>query len=298
MKPGCPDDYSITINSDDLYKVDNILKDLENWPGEVLTSHKSASHLIHKLVFIADIGFTTDDERIQNIVDKILRYKSKEGLYQVKVNIPRHFGGTGEDQFAWALCDAPLIMYSLCKFNVNYDEHLKKGIDFLFQISRENGWPCKCSEELGKFRGPGKKEDPCPYATLIMIKLASVTNGYKNADSTKKGINAILNCWENSNEIHPYMFFMGKDFRKLKLPFVWYDILNVVEVLSRFDFVKTDKRFSEMVDIIQEKRNENGEYIPESIWKSWSEWDFGQKKESSKYMKQIINKILYRLDES
>lgn len=286
----------IILDNNDSEKADKILEELENWPEEILTSHKSASHMIHKLVFLADIGFNKTDDRIKNLINKIIQNKSKEGIYQVKMNIPKHFGGTGEDQFAWALCDAPLIMYALIKFGVDYNKHLKEGIDFLFGTARNNGWPCKCSNELGKFRGPGKKDDPCPYANLIMLKIANMIEEYKECENTKNGIESLLNCWEKSKEIHPYMFYMGTDFRKLKFPFIWYDILNVVDTLSKFNYVRKDKRFIEMVDIIKNKKTEIGEYIPESIWKSWSEWDFGQKKKPSKYMNYVINNILIRIE--
>jgi len=284
------------LYEEDFEKINLILKELEDWPGDVLTSHKSASHLIHKLVFVADIDFEQKNERVKNIINEILKYKSKEGLYQVKMNIPRHFGGTGEDQYAWVLCDAPLIMYSLVKFKVDYNLYLKNGVDFLFSLAKDYGWPCKCSEQLGKFRGPGKKDDPCPYATLIMLKLASVIEDYKDCQTTKNGIEVILKCWDKSKEIHPYMFYMGYDFRKLKLPFVWYDILNIADILSRFEFVRKDKRFLEIIEIIRSKKNEKNEYIPESIWKSWGLWDFGQKKKPSKYLGYAIDEILSRIE--
>ncbi|NLJ08705.1 MAG: hypothetical protein GX437_13680, partial [Sphingobacteriales bacterium] len=79
----------------DLEKTDAIIEELKDWPAAVLNSHKSASHPIHKLVFLADTGFTVEDARIRTITEKILQNKSKEGLYQVKMNIPVHFGGTG-----------------------------------------------------------------------------------------------------------------------------------------------------------------------------------------------------------
>jgi hypothetical protein len=133
------------LYEEDFEKLNIILKELEDWPKEVLTSHKSASHLIHKLVFVADMDFDHKNERVKNIINKILKYKSKEGLYQVKMNIPKHFEGTGENQYAWALCDAPLIMYSLFKFKVDYDIYLKNGVAFLFSIAKDFGWPCRCS---------------------------------------------------------------------------------------------------------------------------------------------------------
>jgi hypothetical protein len=41
----------------------------------------------------------------------------------VKVNIPTHFGGTGKDQLAWLLCDAPSPVYALTKLGVRDRRH-------------------------------------------------------------------------------------------------------------------------------------------------------------------------------
>jgi N-acetyl-anhydromuramyl-L-alanine amidase AmpD len=38
------------------------------------------------------------------------------------------------------------------------------------------------------------------------------------------------------------MFFMGTDFRKLKAPFIWYDILHATEVLSWYTYARSDSR--------------------------------------------------------
>jgi hypothetical protein len=36
--------------------IQSILQELKNWPGTVLSSHKSASQPFHKLTFMADVG--------------------------------------------------------------------------------------------------------------------------------------------------------------------------------------------------------------------------------------------------
>ena len=58
----------------------------------------------------------------------------------------------------------------------------------------------------------------------------------------------ILGHWQIRKEKKYYLFGMGTDFSKLKYPFIWYDILHVVDVLSRFPFVHADPRFQEMVE--------------------------------------------------
>lgn len=91
-------------------QVQNLVTELSGWPGTVISSHKSASQLFHKLTFIADLGLIANDSGVDTIVERILKHQSAEGLVQLPMNIPAHYGGTGQDQWAWALCDAPLIV--------------------------------------------------------------------------------------------------------------------------------------------------------------------------------------------
>ena len=253
-----------------------LLKELEGWPGRVVASHKSAGQLYHKLEFLADMGLITEDANISAVIKKIGEHRSEEGLFQLPMNIPMHFGGTGKDVWAWALCDAPVLMYCLVKMGAA-DTQTHKGLDFLLSLRRENGWPCVVSKEQGKFRGPGRKDDPCPYVNLIMLQLLTLFPEYKDSAASRTGVGCLLSCWETSKERHPYMFFMGTDFRKLKAPFIWYDILHVADVLSYFDFALKDKRFTEMLNLINGKADKDGLFTPESVWKAWEGWDFGQK---------------------
>jgi hypothetical protein len=278
--------------------VKNVIEELTNWPGIVLNSHKSASQYFHKLSFLADIGVKHDDPKIGLIVDKIFEHTSTDGPFQLPMNIPTHFGGTGLDQWAWVLCDAPITVYSLAKMGLANDERVIKAKNYLVNLGRNNGYPCFASPELGKFRGPGKKEDPCPYATLIMLKLLSLYEEDKNSDFAKNSVETLLNLWENSRTLRPYIFYMGTDFRKLKAPFIWYDILHVADTLSNFPQFRRDKRFIEMVDIVSQKVDEYGLFTPESVWQAWKGWDFAQKKKPSAWLSFLVYRLRMRVGES
>jgi hypothetical protein len=269
----------------------SLLKELDAWPGAVVSNHKNAGQLYHKLEFLADLGLTTADANIAATITKVGEHRSEEGLFQLPMNIPVHFGGTGKDTWAWALCDAPVLMYSVAKMSGENDTELTKNLDFLLSLKRENGWPCAVSKEQGKFRGPGRKDDPCPYVNLILLQLLVLFPEYKDSSDAHTGVECLLNCWETSKERHPYMFFMGTDFRKLKAPFIWYDILHVADVLSQYKFVLNDPRFLEMLNIINAKADNNGLFTPESVWKAWEGWDFGQKTKPSPWVTFLVYRI-------
>jgi hypothetical protein len=88
---------------------------------------------------------------------------------------------------------------------------------------------------------------------------------------------------------------MGNDFRKLKAPLVWYDILHLTEVLSRFDWLRTDPRLLEMAAILHAKAGPLGRFTPESVYQAWSAWDFGQKKIPSRWLTLLAWRMLGRV---
>ena len=275
-------------------KIKSLLAELTGWPGVVLNSHRSASQSFHKLSFIAELGLNINDLPVKKIVRKVMEHQSAQGPFQLPTNVPKHFGGSGKDEWAWALCDAPAILASLIQMGKSDDPQVQTAIKYLESLVRENGWPCAVSPELGRFRGPGRKDDPCPYATLGMLKVLAYVPEWRKSESAKIGVETLLSLWEDSRDKHSYMFFMGTDFRKLKAPMFWYDILHVLDVLSYFEWARQDERFKQMLRLVESKADGEGRYTPESIWTAWKDWDFSQKKIPSRGLTFFVQRISYR----
>lgn len=272
--------------------ITDILTKLKNWPGHVLKRHNDAKHFIHKLSFLADMGFTVKEKEIKDITEKILEHKSDNGIFQITVNIPVHFGGTGKDQYSWMLCDAPLLLYSLYEMGVK-DKYLNSGLEYLSLLAAADGYPCAASSDLGRFNGPGKRGTPCPYANLLMVKLFSLFPEKHNDEKIKTAVEFLLNHW-GKKEKH-YLFGIGTDFQKLKYPFIWYDILHVAEILSHYAYIRNDNRFLEIIKTIKNKADCEGLFKAESVWRAWKNIDSGQKKEPSKWITFCVYRILNRI---
>lgn len=277
-------------------RIKRYLSDIVVFHETLVTNHKNPDLSIHKLLFLIDLGFDTEVPEIRAAVNEILKHQDDYGIYQSMTNVPKHFGGTGEDVFSWCMCDAPLLLLALLKLDMDYHEHIKSGVDHLASLCRDNGFPCAVSPELGKFRGPGKKDDCCPYATLIMADLLSYIPEHRNSQVAVSSVEALLSLWENSLNQHPYMFYMGTDFRKMKAPSCWYDIVSVAGVLSKYEFVREDSRFLEMIKHIEGKQDKDGLFTPESVYQKLKDWDFGQKKMPSPYLTYLCYQILERLE--
>ncbi len=260
----------------------------------IISSHKSAGHPLHQLTFLADLGLRAEDPGMDRVIQPLLEHQSAEGPFQVMINVPVHFGGTGRDTFGWALCDTPLVTYALIKFGLGTDRRVQAAIGYLSSLVRENGFPCAVSPELGKFRGPGRKDDPCPFANLVMLQALAQIPKWRNSPTSHLGVETLLSAWEARRTRHPYMFYMGTDFVKLKAPLVWYDLLHVLDVLTQFPWARQDKRLQAMLKILQSRADKQGRFTPESIWTAWGEWEFGQKRLPSPWLTFVAQRVLRR----
>ena len=279
-------------------QIQALLGDLAEWPGAALKSHKKAGHLLHKLVFMADLGIQPEEPQVSLILDKVKAQTAEEGPYQILVNLPKHFGGSGLDELSWMLCDAGPTLYAMAKLAGTNHPSVCQAADYLAGLVREEGgWPCAATAKLGKFHGPGKMESPCPYANLLMVK-ALLPFGEEYAHEIRIGAQVLLDLWGKRREDKPYLFAMGSGFEKLKAPLVWYDILHVLEVLSQIPEICDEPAVREMVDIVLAKADGEGRYQPESIWMDWRDWDFGQKKAPSRWLTFLVTRMLRRFTNS
>ena len=92
-----------------------------------------------------------------------------------------------------------------------------------------------------------------------------------------------------------YLFGIGSNFQKLKAPLVWFDLLHVADTLSQVPAAVQDERFQEMVRNLAAKADQNQRFTAESVYLSWKNWEFGQKKAPSYWITCLTHIILRRL---
>jgi hypothetical protein len=277
-------------------QIKSLIESATNWPGYALRRHNDAAHPLYVLSTLADFGLRASDPSMSDVIDSIIVHQSTEGAFLTPVNIPRAFGGTDDDQWAWILCDTPTLLYTLLAMGKQDDARVRHAAQHLAGLVQENGWHCVASPELGKFRGPGRKTDPCPIANVLTLKALSLLPEYQNSHAAHLGVEALLHHWEYRSATKFYLFGMGTDFLKLKYPFVWYDLLHVVEVLSRFPFIRSDVRFIQMVDAVLVQADLSSRFTAGSMYQSWKGWSFANKKNPSPWLTFLVYRILHRIN--
>ncbi len=276
-------------------QVQGLIAQAATWPGRPILRHNDAGHPLYALSTLADFGLAAADSGLDRAAEAVLAHQSPAGALQSVLNIAPVFGGTGEDTWSWVLCDAPTLLYALLALGLGQEPGVEKAVKHLADAVDENGWRCRCGPELGRFRGPGRKADPCPIANVYALKALSLVPEYSDSPATRQGVEMLLGHWARRAEVKYYLFGVGGDFRKLKYPFVWYDILHVAEVLSRYPFAQADPRFGEMVAAITAQADAQGRYTAGSMYQAWRGWSFADKKQPSPWLTFLALRIQARV---
>jgi len=272
-------------------KIQSLIDESIQWPDPPIKRHNDAKHPIHKIEMLADMGLDIRDNWINAICNLIMENRTEDGYFASKLEIPERLGGKDTWTMEWIQCDSPILLYALQKFGIE-NQFTDEAARMLVWNVENNGWRCRSS--IPKFRGPGRKDDYCPYGNLITLKALSMGK-YRGTEAVQNGIDSHILHWKNRGGKKIRMFGIGTTFKRLKYPNVWFDILHVVDVLSRYPYAMEHDEFWEMWEIIKGKQQPEGGFVPELVWKAWSEWGFGQKKEPSPWMTMRITQITSRL---
>jgi len=268
------------------------------WGEKALKRHNDASHPLVAMSVLADFGLNRKDPSIDSIWGSVSSHISAERFFETLVNVPKPFGGSGEDEWSWMACDAYALLYPLLSFGYGEDDSVRGAVDAVCERVASNGWHCAASAKFGKFKGPGKREDPCPISNVHALRALSLVDGRAASDAASQGIEMLLSHWADRGKVRYFMFGIGTDFRKPKYPLLWYDILHVLEVLSRFPAVHADPRFLEMLDELAARADDDGRLTARSMYRAWKEWSFADKKNPSPWLSFLLHRILNRIKQS
>ena len=254
-----------------------------------LKRHNDAGHPLNMLLFLVDNGITKADG-LTGVYDQMMN-NTIDNAFSVVLNINERYGGSGQPLNSWISCDLPLTTYISIKLNHNKIEAAhKKAIEKVTGLMEDDKWKCKSCDNLGNFRGPGKKNDECPITTLNVLKLLTLTPSDEFVYEKEAAVKILLNLWNDRKIRKPFLFGMGTDFLKLKYPLIWYDILNLMSVLSQFPEALKTKEYKQLFTELKKNTDENG-FIPQSVYRFWKNFDFGQKKTTSTYIEKVYREI-------
>ena len=231
---------------------------------------------------LADFGLTVEDMRLARAAEYILELQLPSG------------GFLGFEPHKAADCHTAILLEPLVQMGLGGDRRVERAYQWLLSRQRsDGGWWCK---DTGQPGGPREREPSCPFATMFILGALARHPEFKKPPASQKAVEFLLSCWDNKGKLkYPgHDSQIGAAWEKLKYPFTDYRILKFLDVLSRFPVARRDKRTHKILDLLRAKADGHGRFQPESIVKVWADFDFGQKKEPSRWITMLAWRVLRR----
>jgi hypothetical protein len=228
------------------------------------------------LFFLADIGLTMRDIKLEAEAEEIFRYQSRDGTFTIPPNVKENY-----------FCMSAILIASLAKMGYRDDPRVIKYIRAAMgsQLS-SGGWDC--------YEDKFNSGLSCPMGDMNILMLLGQYKDYRENPKLNKAVDHLLAHWEM--KVNIYGFGVGKRFRSLQYPAVKYGILRVLDTLSFFPYAIENKTFQNMLDFVHAKAK-NGHYFAESTDMVYTDFDFGQTKEPSRWITFLVNRIDKRVEE-
>ena len=233
---------------------------------------------------LADFGLNREDSGIERACEYVLGTQQSSGAFGLKPP------SKGYD------CFTGILTESLARLGYEGDERLERAYGWLVERQRDDaGFWCK---ETGQPGRPRQHEPSCAFAALCVLSAFSAHPKLRESDPAERTVAFLLRCWDKRGTIKyaGHDSEIGTGWEKLKYPFTDYRILHYLDTVTRVPSARKDPRVLEMTDILMGKADGEGRFQPESIHKAWSAFDFGQKKDPSRWLTFLAHRIASRTE--
>jgi hypothetical protein len=274
---------------------------LPDWEaGVAFSGHNSPAFAPNILNLVADMGVRGgDDPRIESLLDAMLDHQEADGRF------PSFAPLRGGDEPVWGalLCDTHAITEVLVRFGRGEDPRVRASLDRmeadLTRTAQGPAWPCRPDPVTG-FRGPGRRGDMCPQVTVEGLRTFARLPGSRRPPLGEVA-RTVLSAWGDRAASTPYMFGHGRSFKAGKWPSTWYSALTVLEALGGhpavWDGPSADpddrRRVAELVAcLIAYTMDAHGRVRPQSTFRGFEDFSFGQKKAASPFATAKVVSVL------
>jgi hypothetical protein len=275
---------------------------LPDWEaGAGFSGHNSPAFAPNLLNLLADMGVRGgDDPQIEGLLDAMLDHQDADGRFQSYAPL------RGSQAPVWGalLCDTHAITEVLVRFGRGGDPRVEVALGQMALditlTAQGRAWPCRPDPVTG-FRGPGRRGDLCPQVTIEALRTFALLPGEQRPPDLHEVASVVLSVWGHRGERAPYMFGHGRSFKAGKWPGTWYSALTVLQALGGYPALwqepgadPADRRLvAELVAcLIAYTMDADGRVRPQSTFRGFEEFTFGQKKAPSAFATAKVLAVL------
>lgn len=227
---------------------------------------------IASLMMLHELGVGADHEAVTGGLALIINACREDGRIRIAPGAPLHPCYTAE---------AARVM---CRFGLtDHDVVLRSITHLLDNAHGSGGWRCNFT---GFGRGP-ETECANPGATLYALDVIRFFPEYLNGTSVvDQAVASLLDHWNTRKPAGPCHWGIGSRFLQIEYPFLRYNLFYYVYILSFFDRVRGDSRFTAALHTLENTLDENRRIIVQNRHRSLKELAFCNRNEPSELATQ------------
>jgi len=265
---------------------------LPEWGDGDFPGHHSPAFLPNRLNLLADMGVQgTDAPQIEGLLDALLEHQDKSGRFLSFGRVP----GRPKPEWGSLLCDTNAITDVLLRFGRAEDPRVRLALKRIASdasgSTQGQAWRC-VPEKSTLWRGPGRVSDACPQVTLEGLRVWSQVPSDQRPKWLLSAARTPLEIWRRRITERPYAFGHGYQFKSVKWPNFWYDVLWVLETVTRYPDLwrgehATEEDRASLAELaaclIAYNLDAEGRVTPRRTYRGFEHFTFGQKKQPSPF---------------
>jgi hypothetical protein len=262
--------------------------------------HHSPLFLPNRLNLLADMGVAYGDfNRVDVLLEKLIDTQTRTGRFTPRTGSPS--GHTNVSP----RCEHNAVTEVLLRFGFGADERVSRGVARVMSDlsvgAQGRGW-C-CVPETRTLRSRLAKLDVCPQIDLEGLRVVALVAS-RSAGAATDAARTPLELWRRRSDERPYRFGHGYQFKTVRWPSFWYDVLRVVDTVGRFpelwsgpDSRETDRiAIAELAAcLIAYNMDSEGRVTPRRVHRGYEAFSFGAKDAPSTFATAQVLAALVRV---
>ena len=280
------------------------------WEEPANPYHHKYKSSYWQIMTLGQLGVDKTNERVKKACEYIFQFQLEDGGFSsyTEERAARDYkrllekGKTLRSRREWIpslvfehqySCLTGNMVAALIRLGYEDDLRVNKAVEWLIKIQNVDGgwlcpyWKAHIKDKHGCFHGT-----ICTLEAFSEIKTEHLTK--KMNDAIEKGAEFLLVHRLFKADHHDYKV-INQSWLKFGFPWFWrYNVLRGLDVLTKLGYV-TDERLSDAVQVLLQKRREDGTWILESAPIGRMQANIEAKGKPSKWITLIALRILKRL---
>ena len=204
---------------------------------------------LESLLILHELGVTREHEAIRGALDLLLGSWREDGRFS---------GAPGATRYP---CTTANVARVLCRFGLADDHRVQRSLSHLIETHHaDGGW--RCARFLFG-RGP-ETDFSNPGVTLFALDAFRFSERHLyHTAALDRAVESLLAHWVAREPRGPCHFGIGTLFMQVEYPFLRYNLLFYVYVLSFYARARADARFLEALDVLRRKSGVDGQLVVE-----------------------------------